>query len=227
MTLHPLLRSILTFGLVLLVSLGGVCVARASMPLTAAPAAQAGSEARQALEDSYRAFKQQWERNNLTIKEQIEASVREARQAFGDITRTSQDNPVQALRSLGDWATGVSRGAEEAGDDPAAQLQRNLELGQRSVRDLSRQFDAFQSEVNRSTRTLPKELRDRFQGDALVVERSIGRAAASLEALLSDAKDSVKDASDDLRARVAEDLRTLDGALEEATKMVTAFFQVA
>lgn len=227
MTLHPLLRSILTFGLVLLVSLGGVSVARASMPLAAAPAAQAGSEARQALEDSYRAFKQQWERNNLTIKEQIEASAREARQAFGDITRTSQDNPVQALRSLGDWATGVSRGAEEAGDDPAARLQRNLELGQRSVRDLSRQFDAFQSEVNRSTRTLPKELRDRFQGDALVVERSIGRAAASLEALLSDAKDSVKDASDDLRARVAEDLRTLDGALEEATKMVTAFFQVA
>lgn len=227
MTLHPLLRSILTFGLVLLVSLGGVSVARASMPLAAAPAAQAGSEARQALEDSYRAFKQQWERNNLIIKEQIEASAREARQAFGDITRTSQDNPVQALRSLGDWATGVSRGAEEAGDDPAARLQRNLELGQRSVRDLSRQFDAFQSEVNRSTRTLPKELRDRFQGDALVVERSIGRAAASLEALLSDAKDSVKDASDDLRARVAEDLRTLDGALEEATKMVTAFFQVA
>jgi paraquat-inducible protein B len=227
MTLHPLLRSILTFGLVLLVSLGGVSVARASMPLAVAPAAQAGSEARQALEDSYRAFKQQWERNNLTIKEQIEASAREARQAFGDITRTSQDNPVQALRSLGDWATGVSRGAEEAGDDPAARLQRNLELGQRSVRDLSRQFDAFQSEVNRSTRTLPKELRDRFQGDALVVERSIGRAAASLEALLSDAKDSVKDASDDLRARVAEDLRTLDGALEEATKMVTAFFQVA
>lgn len=227
MTLHPLLRSILTFGLVLLVSLGGVSVARASMPLAVAPAAQAGSEARQALEDSYRAFKQQWERNNLTIKEQIEASAREARQAFGDITRTSQDNPVQALRSLGDWATGVSRGSEEAGDDPAARLQRNLELGQRSVRDLSRQFDAFQSEVNRSTRTLPKELRDRFQGDALVVERSIGRAAASLEALLSDAKDSVKDASDDLRARVAEDLRTLDGALEEATKMVTAFFQVA
>jgi len=227
MILHPLLRSILTFGLVLLVSLGGVSVARASMPLAVAPAAQAGSEARQALEDSYRAFKQQWERNNLTIKEQIEASAREARQAFADITRTSQDNPVQALRSLGDWATGVSRGAEEAGDDPAAQLQRNLELGQRSVRDLSRQFDAFQSEVNRSTRTLPKELRDRFQGDALVVERSIGRAAASLEALLSDAKDSVKDASDDLRARVAEDLRTLDGALEEATKMVTAFFQVA
>ena len=227
MILHPLLRSILTFGLVLLVSLGGVSVARASMPLAVAPAAQAGSEARQALEDSYRAFKQQWERNNLTIKEQIEASAREARQAFGDITRTSQDNPVQALRSLGDWATGVSRGSEEAGDDPAARLQRNLELGQRSVRDLSRQFDAFQSEVNRSTRTLPKELRDRFQGDALVVERSIGRAAASLEALLSDAKDSVKDASDDLRARVAEDLRTLDGALEEATKMVTAFFQVA
>jgi paraquat-inducible protein B len=227
MILHPLLRSILTFGLVLLVSLGGVSVARASMPLAVAPAAQAGSEARQALEDSYRAFKQQWERNNLTIKEQIEASAREARQAFGDITRTSQDNPVQALRSLGDWATGVSRGSEKAGDDPAARLQRNLELGQRSVRDLSRQFDAFQSEVNRSTRTLPKELRDRFQGDALVVERSIGRAAASLEALLSDAKDSVKDASDDLRARVAEDLRTLDGALEEATKMVTAFFQVA
>jgi len=227
MTLHPLLRSILTFGLVLLVSLGGVSVARASMPLAVAPAAQAGSEARQALEDSYRAFKQQWERNNLTIKEQIEASAREARQAFADITRTSQDNPVQALRSLGDWATGVSRGSEESGDDPAARLQRNLELGQRSVRDLSRQFDAFQSEVNRSTRTLPKELRDRFQGDALVVERSIGRAAASLEALLSDAKDSVRDASDDLQARVAEDLRTLDGALEEATKMVTAFFQVA
>lgn len=230
MTPHSLLRPLLAFALALLVSFGGVPVARASLPLAAAqaaPTARAASEADQSLDASYRAFKEQWERNNLTIKEQVEASAREALQAFAAITRLSQDNLDQALNSLGEWATGASRGAEDAGDDPAARLQRNLELGQRSVRDLSRQFEAFQREVNRSTRTLPKELRDRFQADALAVERSIGRAAGALEALLADAKDSVKDASGEVRAGLADDLRSLDRALEEATKQVTRFFQVA
>lgn len=225
MTLTPLLNALATLLLVLALSIGAAPAARAALPLAVAP--QAAAETRQVLEDSYREFKQKWERNNLTIKEQIESSVLEARQAFASVSREAQGDLEQALLTLGDWATGARRGAEDAGEDLAARVQRNLELGQRSVRDLSRQFDAFQREVNRSTRTLPKEVRDRFQGDALEVERSIDRAARSLDALMDDARDSLADASGGVKAKVQDDLKELDRALEDANRMISSFFAVA
>jgi len=225
MALSPLLNALFTLLLILVVSLGTAPAARAGQPLALAP--HAAAETRQGLEDTYREFKQQWERNNLTIKEQIESSALEARQAFANVTEEAQGDLEQALLTLGDWATGARRGAEDAGEDLAAQVQRNLELGQRSVRDLARQFDAFQREVNRSTRTLPKEVRDRFQGDALEVERSIDRAARSLDALVNDAKDSLADASGGVKAKVQADLKDLDRALEDADRMISSFFAVA
>jgi paraquat-inducible protein B len=227
MTLPALLNALFTLLLILVVSLGIPPAARAALPEALTPSAEAAANARQGLEDTYRDFKQQWERNNLTIKEQIESSALEARQAFANVSEGTQGDLEQALMTLADWATGARRGAEDVGEDLAAQVQRNLELGQRSVRDLARQFDAFQREVNRSTRTLPKEVRDRFQGDALEVERSIDRAARSLDALVTDAKDSLADASGGMQAKLQDDLKDLNRALEDANRMVSSFFAVA
>jgi hypothetical protein len=220
------LRTFLSIALLLCMSLAGAATARAQLPFAVAMPGVAAVAA-PSLEETYGSFKQRWERNNLVIKEQVEAASREARQALQEFTLSSRSDFDQALLALGDWATGAGRegGAPSAG--PVGELQQKLELGQTSLRDLSRQFKAFQSEVNRNTRTLPKDVRDRFQAEARAVERSIDAAVLSLDGLLSDARTSVDNSSGALQARLQEDLKGVVGALEESSRMVEAFFTPA
>jgi paraquat-inducible protein B len=210
----------------LLVSVGGAAIASAQLPF-AIDTPGVSVAAGQSLEDTYGTYKQKWERKYLIIKEQVEGAAMEARRAFGDFTLASQRDFDQSLLSLGDWANGVRVEADDASAGLAGELQQKLELGQLSLRDLSRQFDAFQSEVNRSTRSLPKEVRDRFQSDAKSVERSIDVAVLSLDALLSDAKESLENSSSDLKARIQEDLKTLISSLDDTSSKIEAFFTPA
>jgi hypothetical protein len=221
-----LLRSFLSITLSLLLSVAGAATAHAQLPF-AVEMPGASGVASPSLEETYGSFKQQWERNNLVIKEQVEAASMEARRALQDFTLASGKNFDQALLALGDWATGAGREGGDLSAAAVAELQQQLELGQSSLRDLSRQFKAFQSEVNRNTRTLPKGVRDRFQSEAKAVERSIDTAVLSLDALLSDAKTSIDNSSDALRAKLQDDLKSVVGALEESSRMVEAFFTPA
>ena len=225
-SLPRVLRSLLSIALILLMSLAGAASASAQLPF-AIGIPGAAVAAPPSLEETYGSFKQQWERNNLAIKEQVEAASMEARRALQEFTASSQNNFEQALLALGDWATGAGREGGDAAAGPVRELQQQLELGQSSLRDLSRQFKAFQSEVNRNTRTLPKEVRDRFQTEARAVERSIDAAVLSLDGLLSDAKASLESSSSALQAKLQEDLNAVAGALEESSRMVEAFFTAA
>lgn len=220
------LRFSLSIALLLIMSLAGAATAGAQMPFAVDPPG-ASVVAPESLEEAYGSFKQRWERNNLVIKEEVEAASMEARRALRDFTLSSRDNFDQALLALGDWATGAGREGGDPSAGPVGELQQKLELGQSSLRDLSRQFKAFQSEVNRNTRTLPKDVRDRFQAEARAVERSIDAAVLSLDGLLSDAKAATDNGSSALQAKLEDDLKSVVDALEESSRMVEAFFTPA
>lgn len=195
----------------------------------ASPTSSAGAQSRQSLsaQAQYRDFRQQLERDNLALEQEIETAIAEAQQSFTDFDRAAQQNFDQAVRSLSDWATGVKRQVENASDEFDVKLQKELVDSQRALEDFSKQFDVYVSELKRSARNLPQDLREQLRRDSLAAERGIEQAAVSLDQLLTDAKRANKDNSAAMAAQLRQDLKAVDRAFEDTSQAVKLFFKAA